>query len=78
MSQPERLPFLDEKELAQATPAGDPNKSDSKRIIELLEAIDWKMWMLYNMITKGELSVANKVKSMDVNETFEKKKLEKK
>lgn len=78
MSQPERLPFLDEKELAQAKPAGDPNKSDSKRIIELLEAIDWKMWMLYNMITKGELSVANKVKSMDVNETLEKKKLEKK
>lgn len=77
MNQPERLPFLDDKELAQAA-AADPNKSDSKRMIELLEAIDWKMWMLYNMITKGELSVSNKIKPIDVNETLEKKKLEKK
>jgi hypothetical protein len=42
----------------------------------LLEAIDWKMWMLYNMITKGELVVDQKVKSLEPN--TEKKKLEKK
>lgn len=25
------------------------------RMIELLEAIDWKLWMLYNMSIKGEV-----------------------
>jgi hypothetical protein len=71
MSEPEKLPFLEEP-----TRGGSVNVSDNKRMIELLEAIDWKLWMLYNMITKGELVVDQKVKSLDPN--TEKKKLEKK
>lgn len=69
MTQPEKLPFLEE-----------PKKdavSDSKKMIELLEAIDWKLWMLYNMITKGELAVDHKVKNLD-EVPMPKKKLEKK
>jgi hypothetical protein len=68
MTQPEKLPFLDDEK--------KNNTSDSKKMVELLEAIDWKLWMLYNMITKGELAVDHKVKNLD--EPIVKKKLEKK
>ena len=70
MNEPEKLPFLEEPT------RGSTNVSDNKRMIELLEAIDWKLWMLYNMITKGELVVDQKVKSLEP--TPNKKKLEKK
>jgi len=68
MTQPEKLPFLEEKK---------ESVSDSKKMVELLEAIDWKLWMLYNMITKGELAVDHKVKNLDEVPT-PKKRLEKK
>lgn len=75
MNEYEKLPFLDDDETpakpirtAESKRAGN----DNKRMIELLEAIDWKLWMLYNMINNGELSVSK-------NETVVmKKKLEKK
>jgi len=76
MSDLEKLPFLEElaKETSRTSVKGttDPQQ----RMIELLEAIDWKMWMLYNMITKGELVVDQKVKTLET--AIDKKKLEKK
>jgi len=76
MSDLEKLPFLEElaKETSRTSVKGttDPQQ----RMIELLEAIDWKMWMLYNMITKGELVVDQKVKTLET--ATDKKKLEKK
>lgn len=78
MNEPEKLPFLEElaKETNKnPTSTGKGATDPQQRMIELLEAIDWKMWMLYNMITKGELVVDQKVKSL---EPIEKKKLEKK
>jgi hypothetical protein len=76
MSDLEKLPFLEElaKETSRTSAKGttDPQQ----RMIELLEAIDWKMWMLYNMITKGELVVDQKVKTLET--ATDKKKLEKK
>ena len=48
----ERLPFLEEPK-----PAAIANKSDTKRLIELLEAIDWKLWMLYTMVSNGEVKI---------------------
>jgi hypothetical protein len=76
MSEPEKLPFLEELAKETTRTAGKGTTDPQQRMIELLEAIDWKMWMLYNMITKGELVVDQKVKSLEPN--TEKKKLEKK
>lgn len=72
MTQPEKLPFLEEPTKSSG------NVSTDKRMIELLEAIDWKLWMLYNMITKGELNVEHKVKTLNTEQPENKKKLEKK
>lgn len=49
----ERLPFLDEPKKQPLPAVGNYDK----RIVELLEAIDWKLWMLYNMVSRGELIV---------------------
>lgn len=78
MSDIEKLPFLEElaKETARPPSSTKGATDPQQRMIELLEAIDWKMWMLYNMITKGELVVDQKVKSLEP--TTDKKKLEKK
>jgi hypothetical protein len=73
----EKLPFLTDDD---STEVPKPIKSeeskwtgnDNKRMIELLEAIDWKLWMLYNMINNGELTVQKE------EPVVAKKKLEKK
>ncbi len=76
MNEPEKLPFLDELPQMTRSSGQGGSKDPQQRTIELLEAIDWKLWKLYNMITKGELVVDHKVKSLEP--TADKKKLEKK
>lgn len=63
----ERLPFLEEPK-----PAAIANKSDTKRLIELLEAIDWKLWMLYSMVSDGEVEI--KKTNLDKNPLTDDKK----
>ena len=58
----EKLPFLTDDDSAEVPRPIKSEESkwtgnDNKRMIELLEAIDWKLWMLYNMINNGELTV---------------------
>ena len=64
---PERLPFLDEPKPIESKLIGN----DNKRMIELLEAIDWKLWMLYNMFSKGNIKI--EMTNMDTNPTTDKK-----
>ena len=73
----EKLPFLTDDDISNVPPPikSDESKwagNDNKRMIELLEAIDWKLWMLYNMINNGQLKVEK------TEPVVTKKKLEKK
>jgi hypothetical protein len=73
----EKLPFLTDDDSAEVPRPIKSEESkwtgnDNKRMIELLEAIDWKLWMLYNMINNGELTVEK------TEPVVAKKKLEKK
>ena len=73
----EKLPFLTDDDSAEVPRPIKSEESkwtgnDNKRMIELLEAIDWKLWMLYNMINNGELTVQKE------EPVVTKKKLEKK
>lgn len=60
----ERLPFLDDE---PKITSNSISKYETKRLIELLEAIDWKLWMLYSMVSNGEIKVELNKKDTDLD-----------